>query len=518
MFVSSQLQSFRERVQEHINIHGIGGVGAYTVFSSVSNCNTSESTSRDDSHLHRVSDEQGVEFAFDTSWNNLEKFQAKPYSSRNLIASTIRKSAKVCLRELDQESRKEFGVANSAEIQSWLRYEAVTAALRLQYHHRDVMKMRWVLRYKESGKPKARLVLVGYHDPRVGSDVRTEALVASRRGRSLFFMATAHNQFSIEKKDVKNAFLQGTFDDTTDGEHSAEPVPELRKALNLREDEIVVLTKACYGLIDAPRRWWKSLVRDTQQWGWRSCRHEPCLMTWHVRMDKVKRLFEWGEWEQQEFDGCGCRIRQATDKSFTVDQELYARKIGLIIMSAHRRKHTSETLSDKEHTTLMAKRGELNWLATQTMIPLLAPSSSIDTSKTATGQSFKDLNRLVRQAHFEASDKLHYPVIADPVFVSFADASWANRKDFGSQCGYLFVGTQRSLLDGSAAPCCPVPWHSRKCPRVARSSGSAETQAATQAQEETEFIRLLWLEIVQGAHDDTMTDQEISQNRRLSHH
>ena len=48
-------------------------------------------------------------------------------------------------------------------------------------------------------------------------------------------MATAHNQFSIEKGDVKIAFLQGTFDDTTNGELAAEPVPELRSALNLHE-------------------------------------------------------------------------------------------------------------------------------------------------------------------------------------------------------------------------------------------------------------------------------------------
>ena len=74
-------------------------------------------------------------------------------------------------------------------------------------------------------------------------------------------MATAHNQFSIEKEDVKGAFLQRTFDDKTHGELAEETVLELRKALNLHEDEIVVLTKACYGLIDAPRRWWKSLVR-----------------------------------------------------------------------------------------------------------------------------------------------------------------------------------------------------------------------------------------------------------------
>ena len=105
------------------------------------------------------------------------------------------------------------------------------------------------------------------------------------------------------------------------------------------------------------------------------------------------RLYEWCEWEQHEFDQCGCRIRQATDKSVTVDQESYARKINLITMSAQRRKHLSETLSAEEHTILMAKRGELNLLATQSMIQLLAPLSLIDTSKTATGQSLKESTR-----------------------------------------------------------------------------------------------------------------------------
>ena len=118
-------------------------------------------------------------------------FATKPYSSPNLIASTFRKSGEVNLRRLDRESRKEFDVEKSAEIQSWLRYEAVTAALRSQHHHCDIMKMRWVLRYNESGKSKARLVITGYHDPRVGSEVRTEAPVASRRGRSFFFMVSA---------------------------------------------------------------------------------------------------------------------------------------------------------------------------------------------------------------------------------------------------------------------------------------------------------------------------------------
>ena len=101
-----------------------------------SNCKNSGATLTDDSLLLRVSEEQGVELTFDVPWRDLEKFQAKPHSARNLIASTIRKGAEVSLRQLDKEARKEFDIAKSAEIQSWLRYEAVTAALRSQYHHR----------------------------------------------------------------------------------------------------------------------------------------------------------------------------------------------------------------------------------------------------------------------------------------------------------------------------------------------------------------------------------------------
>ena len=170
----------------------------------------------------------------------------------------------------------------------------------------------------------------------------------------------------------------------------------------------------------------------------------------------------------------------------------------------------TETLSSEEHTTMMAKRGEFE-LASDTIHDSVADTSeSHRRRKQPLDRVSKILNRLLRQAHCEASDKLHHPVISDPVFVSFADASWANRKDFGSQCGYLCVGTKRSLSDGSAAPCCPISWHSRRCPRVARSSSSPETQSATQAQEETEFIRLLWMEVVQGGYDDIVIDQEIA--------
>ena len=175
----------------------------------------------------------------------------------------------------------------------------------------------------------------------------------------------------------------------------------------------------------------------------------------------------WGEWVQHEFDQRGCRIRQAIDKSVGVDRESYARKISLITMSAHRRKHMSEILSAEEHSTLMAKRGEL--LATQSMIQLSAPLSLVDTSKTATGQSFKDLNRLVRQAHCEATDRfaLSCNYGTSVCFVCCCVMGQQERFRFSmwiSLCRNrgVTVGRKRCSLS------CPISWHSPKCSRVAR--------------------------------------------------
>ena len=97
-----------------------------------------------------------------------------------------------------------------------------------------------------------------------------------------------------------------------------------------------------------------------------------------------------------------------------------------------------------------------------------------------------------------------------PTFVTFADAAWANRRDLTSQCGFLCVATEADMIDGKAAPCNPIAWHSKQCPRVARSSGSAETQGAAQAQEEMEYVRLLWHELDRSHVDLRKADEQIA--------
>ena len=91
LFVSSQLQSFREQIQEHVSDHGVKGIGAYTVFAN-SVSESLKTTSKDDSHLHRVDVDQGVELTFDVSWNDLEIFKQNRIPH---VISSLQRFAKV---------------------------------------------------------------------------------------------------------------------------------------------------------------------------------------------------------------------------------------------------------------------------------------------------------------------------------------------------------------------------------------------------------------------------------------
>ena len=101
------------------------------------------------------------------------------------------------------------------------------------------MRMRWVITAKGEGY-KARLVLLGFQDPRLGL-MKTASPTVSRRGRHIFLAMAASFRWKVEKGDVKCAFLQGTNkvqfknekDEGSRQKVYAEPVPESRKFLNI---------------------------------------------------------------------------------------------------------------------------------------------------------------------------------------------------------------------------------------------------------------------------------------------
>ena len=74
------------------------------------------------------------------------------------------------ITKLGVDQQKNMRSAMTRDIQSKLKYPAAKAALQSQVAAKDVMKKRWILRFKDSGQAKARLVIIGYHD--LASEVR----------------------------------------------------------------------------------------------------------------------------------------------------------------------------------------------------------------------------------------------------------------------------------------------------------------------------------------------------------
>ena len=115
--------------------------------------------------------------------------------------------------------------------------------------------------------------------------------------------------------------------------------------------------------------------------------------------ETIRGRFGWSSWEADTFEMCGCRVLQKRDGSIEVHQTVYARAIQRIPITAHRRRHQHEVISRHEHQQVITKRGELGWMAQQTMIALMAPPSLIVASEHATDKTLTELNSLVRLAH-----------------------------------------------------------------------------------------------------------------------
>ena len=136
----------------------------------------------------------------------LQNCLGKPNS---YMASQDRKfRVEVSVRRLDADQQAKFDVARK-KIDERLAAEAIKVVSKFGVPEDRVMKMRFVYTWKSDGRAKARLVLQGFTDPDLKTQL-TDALTISKRGRSLFLAACARNKFWVEKADVIGAFLQGT--------------------------------------------------------------------------------------------------------------------------------------------------------------------------------------------------------------------------------------------------------------------------------------------------------------------
>ena len=460
-------------------------------------------------------DQAAVEVAVDLpdSQRGWDHFCKNPQAY--LVSMLKRRAVEVSEKRLSAEDRQKFAEAKQKEVRNFISANAFEALPKeLQPSKDQAIGMRWLLTWKvqEDGsvKPKARAILLGYQDPQY--EYRsTTAPVMTRQTRQLFLQAAANLKWRIQKGDISGAFLQGR--DYPD-ELFCSPCDEILEAMKLPKGSITRLKRACYGLVDAPLEWYKTvaefmesigLVRlwsDACAWVWKPQGELRGMVTGHVDdfmfggadsdagwqeiIRRIKERFRWGDWDQDSFTQCGVQI-ESVPEGFTLSQPRYLDGLAEIPLNSVRRKQRSSPTTDREKSQLRALLGGLSWFAQQTS-PHVAAEVSLRLSEVceSTVDTIVQTNQLLDYARQRQGHKLliHRCRNEDMQFFAWVDAQG------------IFIGAaSKDLLQGAVCQVSPITWHSTKIDRTCRSPGAAESQAAVNGEDSLFYVRYQWAEM-----------------------
>ena len=217
-----------------------------------------------------------------------------------LLAINNARKSSYQLSSLSPSEQKAFQQAKETEVNNWLKTGTVSTILRHKLAPEQILRCRWILVWKPlegqseenpSGsklathKPKARLVVLGYMDPKL-TEVPRDSPTLGRQSKMIILQLIASMGWSLGSFDIKAAFLQGK--PQKDRVIGLEPVVELAQAMNLSKDEICKLDKSAYGLIDASSLWFQTLHDELTSLGFFSSPFDPCVF--FLKNPKAKEL------------------------------------------------------------------------------------------------------------------------------------------------------------------------------------------------------------------------------------
>ena len=186
---------------------------------------------------------------------DFENFIKDPSGFANTAVN--RKRVEISMRTASPKLKEYLRKAKAVEIQNWLANKVCEAVKASEIGDRVPIKVRWVLTVKGDGTAKARLVVLGFQDHRLGK-MTTDAPTVSTRGRNMALQLIANKKLRLRKGDVKAAFLQGASTQKSDNV-IIDPRPELREGLGLAPHDYVRLLKAVYRLCNTPREWYETV-------------------------------------------------------------------------------------------------------------------------------------------------------------------------------------------------------------------------------------------------------------------
>ncbi len=454
----------------------------------------------------------------------------KPEEYAWIASVSKRGRSEVTLKQLTLEDRILFEKAKDAELNCWLQTNALKPILRRYLNPEQILRSRWVCTWKPiedaaPGEPrrkaKARLVVLGFQDPKLTEVVR-DSPTLTREGRHTVLQTISSQKWPLSSFDIKTAFLRGQAD--SKNPLAMEPPAELRKKLQLKDDQVCALVGNAYGRVDAPLLFYKELTSQLHKLGFTTHPLEPCvfvlesndqgkrslhgILGTHVddgigggdsfffkQVERLKEKLPFGSFKQRKFVFTGISLEQLPDHSIMASQEDYVRQIPAIDIGKTRRQNPESPISEEELSKLRGLIGSLQYAVSHTRPDMAAKLGEIQTQVAkATVQTLLLANKVLREAQENSQVKICFRSI-DPkelTHVSFGDASFASPKQLSSFQGTLICATTPALDNNHRAPVSPLTWSSKKIARVVRSTLSAEAYSMSNSVDRLGWMRLLW--------------------------
>ena len=467
-----------------------------------------------------------VEIEMPSTRNSSEK--ALKQLDAYLVSSMKRQAVEVNEKYLSPEDRELFRKAKQVEVQNFISakaFELLPAELKVS--RQDAVRMRWILTWKVkpdgSRKAKARAVLLGYMDPQY-EHRSTTSPTTTRQTRQIQLQLAASLGWTTWKGDVTGAFLQSRpYPDLL----ACIPCPEILEAMNLPPDSMTRVKKACYGLVDAPLEWYRSICAFMKQLGLRRCWSDPCCWVyvvngklhglvsghvddflfsgltgdklWESVIASIKQEYKWSDWEENSFVQCGVQVDRLPDGSYGLSQKKYVDDLKHINIRGHRRHDRKLETDDFEKSALRTLLGGVSWHAQQ-----VAPHFSAEVSLMLSEVNRSTIDTLVRANRLldQVKNKRDHQLLLRPCPIeklhlyAWADAASQNRPDGGSTQGIVIAAADKNLLEGTCGPVNFLAWHSSRITRVCTSPGSSESFAVVNAEDLLYFARFQLAEML----------------------
>eukprot|EP00435_Cladocopium_sp_Y103_P059364 s526_g21.t1 len=445
-----------------------------------------------------------VEVAIDMPETNRGMRRAIENLEAFFVNSLKRRNVEVSEKRMTPDEYRQFQEAKQKEVKNFIAaraFEALPAEMRP--NREQAIGMRWILTWKKqedgSQKAKARAILKGFQDPNY-ENRSTTTPVMTRQTRQMLLQLAAWRRWRVKKGDVSGAFLQGR---EYPNELYCIPCPEILEAMGLKPNEVLRVKRGCYGLVDAPLEWYRTISEFLESLGLVKSWADPCAWLWkpdgktrgmiagHVddflfagdpkdpawlQLEaKIKERFKWQDWEEGRFVQCGVLVEEQPDGSYHLSQPDYLDKISEINVSSSRRKDRKSPTTEHEKTQLRAVLGALSWHSQQ-----VSPHTSAEVGLmlsevcNSTVETIFQVNKMLYNARCRKDHKL--------IIHSFPPETKLG----------LFV------------------WADARIDRVARSPGAAETIAVVNGEDYLFHARYQLGEILQAAPNVFDVDETVN--------